>query len=409
MKKIYHFVVIFLLSVFIVFFLSNVLVSRYEKKARRELERNITLIIEAIQNRLQPFLGVENDKDLVYSVLQEVMDENNDLVCIEIRDSLEKTYLRVGEMTSCEKYMRFAKNIENKSKTWMLREKSSDVFMVYNTVLGVFGGEYHVFYVLRTRIFSPLYSLRFYFYLLALIFILMEFFSFILLGRFESKLAKYRETLISFEQASVLDRLAGSLAHEIKNPLFILSGNIELANIKEEDKKLLLSEIQRIRGIIERYGNVFKKDHSKRNCSPYDVLKDIEALFKMQFEKEDLSLSIECRRHISIEIPPDQFKQIAINLVLNALQAKSSICITCSLLKRDVLRIDFCSAGKRISTDIEKRMFEPYFSTKREGTGLGLFVAKTIVEGYGGKFFYEYKNNKNCFVIKVNAYENTDN
>lgn len=410
MKKKYPFIVIFLLSVIVIFFISNILVLRYERKARGELEKNIKFTIESIQSRLVPFLGIKDSRELLFPIVKEIMDEYPDLMCVEIKDSLKVPYFKMEKNKSCNNFeLLYAKNIKNNAQKWILKQKNSDVFIYTDTASGVFGGKYYIFYVLTTRIFTPLYSLRLYFNLLAAMFILMELITFILLWSLERKLARYRETLISFEQATVLDRLAGYLSHEIKNPLFVLSGNIELSELPEEDKKILLSEIKRIRGIVERYGNVFKRNSQKKYSSPCKVLKDIEGLFRMQFTRKGLSLSIECDINKNINIPVDQFKQIAINLILNALQARSSINIRCISSQDKLLRIFFCSSGEKIPHHIQKRMFEPYFSTKKEWTGLGLFVAKTIVEGYGGRLFYKYSENKNCFIVEVMLYEDTDN
>ncbi len=408
MRKTYPFVIAFLLSAVIVFSVANVLVLKYEKRARGELEKNVFLIIDAIQSRLQTFLDVENDRDLLSTVMREIMDENEDLVCVRILDSLHNPYFEIGKDNACSEYAKFCNNKRDKKKNiWIIKEKSGDVFVFYNTVYGVFGKRYGIFYVLKTHIFSPLYSLKLYFNVLAFLFLLMEFLSFLLLVKIENKLTRYRETLISFEQAVMLDRLAGSLAHEIKNPLFVLSGNIELSDLPESEKKLLLSEIKRIKGIVARYESVFKKTQ-KTWCEPDTVLKDIAKLFAAQFEKKGLFMNVSCEKSLSIEIPEDQFKQIAINLVMNALQANSPLEIRCYAESKGIVRIRFCSEGRKIPEDIRKRMFEPYFTTRKEGTGLGLFVAKTIAEGYGGKLNYEYDKGKNCFILEAVSNENTD-
>ena len=131
MRKTYPFVIAFLLSAVIVFSVANVLVLKYEKRARGELEKNVFLIIDAIQSRLQTFLDVENDRDLLSTVMREIMDENEDLVCVRILDSLHNPYFEIGKDNACSEYAKFCNNKRDKKKNQEMCLSFIILFMVY--------------------------------------------------------------------------------------------------------------------------------------------------------------------------------------------------------------------------------------------------------------------------------------
>ena len=134
----------------------------------------------------------------------------------------------------------------------------------------------------------------------------------------------------------------------------------------------------------------------------------IEHLFSAQFEKKGLSLKLDIGREYKLRIPFDDFKQVALNIVINALQARSSINIKAKR-ENGRVKIYFCTEGPEIPKEIQKRLFEPYFTTKKEGTGLGLFISKSLAEQSGGTLYYKYLKGQNCFILEVNVYENSDN
>ena len=99
--------------------------------------------------------------------------------------------------------------------------------------------------------------------------------------------------------------------------------------------------------------------------------------------------------HIPADLPPlvgvrDQLVQVFLNLILNAVDATENggqITISAKVLSGNI-RVEVADNGCGIDTGDAKRIFEPYFTTKRHGTGLGLFVSRKLVEEHGGRLAF---------------------
>jgi len=86
-------------------------------------------------------------------------------------------------------------------------------------------------------------------------------------------------------------------------------------------------------------------------------------------------------------IDPEKFQQVFLNLIFNAIQSiegKGAITIRADLDETDFLRIAIVDSGKGIPKDIMDKIFNPFFTTKEQGTGLGMAISKKIVEAHGG-------------------------
>ena len=390
----------------LVFLTGNLFVKKYESGARREVETSLLFTTRMIQNRIVPYLGLENTRDLLESIVGEVMDENPDLKCIGIYDTRGKSYFVGGDRRICKQYGK-ERMQDDYPRTLSNRIKGKDVVSIYYQSDDLFGNTYYILYVFKTGIFAPLYSLRLYFNLLFVLFLFSEIVLVYVTKKTDEKLARMRETLITMEQSFVMERLAGLLAHELKNPLFVISGNVEMSELPPEEKKVLMDEIIRMKSIIERYEGVMRKS-SKLSTDLQEAMNYILQLFGKQFEKKGLSLSAEIAYQGSLHIPFDDFKQIALNIVINALQAGVSLNIKVEK-EKDRIKIYFCSPGAPLPENIKRGLFEPYFTTKKEGTGLGLFISRNLARQNQGDLYYSYINGNNCFILEVKRYENTNN
>lgn len=217
----------------------------------------------------------------------------------------------------------------------------------------------------------------------------------------------------SVERLAEIGAMTGGLAHEIKNPLSTIGLNAQLlAEAIQElpigpDEKGRVSrrisslrrEVERLRGILTdflRYaGNI------KLELGPADlnsVVRELVDFFHPQAEIQGVrlrdSLSVE---PLDAELDAGQLKQAVLNLMLNAVQAmaamppehpKDLILRTeraSSAEGQDELRLHVIDTGPGIPPDKMERIFEPYFTTKAGGTGLGLPTARRLIEAHGGR------------------------
>ncbi len=201
------------------------------------------------------------------------------------------------------------------------------------------------------------------------------------------------------ERLAVLGPLAGGLAHEIKNPLSTMT--ITLGLLKEDlesDRgdlgkalrrvKVLEREVVRLEEILADFLQ-FAGRH-RLEMRPTDlngvVAEVLDFITPAALEKK-----IEVRHHLSRAVPPlpldrDRVKQALLNLVINAQEAmagRGEILVQTSV-RGGAVRVDVTDTGPGIPPDVLPRIWEAYWSSKRTGTGLGLPIARRIVEEHGG-------------------------
>jgi len=216
--------------------------------------------------------------------------------------------------------------------------------------------------------------------------------------------------LTSAEHVAFLSRLAGGLAHEIKNPLSTIS--INLALLEEEwgkpaagrnpsapeltpreqrslrRVKTLQREVSRMEHILEEFLNFARG--AQINRAPHDLALLLRELLEF-VEPEDASLGIRHHVELPVGVPlvmldEHAFKQAVINLLKNAREAMSSGGELIVRLRRDGnwAEITITDTGVGMSADALERCFDEYWSDKKGGTGLGLPTTRRIIEEHGG-------------------------
>jgi len=214
--------------------------------------------------------------------------------------------------------------------------------------------------------------------------------------------------------------LAGGLAHEIKNPLSTITLNLQL--LKEDwtapkttkerrtARKLhvLHKEVQRLTQTLEDFLRFARM--GELEPQPLDV-NDLAAEIAEFVEPELARASIELREQYASALPacladPRQLKQAILNLILNAQQAmpKGGELILRTSAGNDEVRIDVIDTGRGIAEELRDKVFGPFFSTKSDGTGLGLAVTRRIIEGHRGTVDFHSEPGKGTdFIIRLPA------
>ena len=199
--------------------------------------------------------------------------------------------------------------------------------------------------------------------------------------------------------------LSQELVHEIRNPLNSISLNLQLL---EEDlsgmQEDLQKRVRRIRGEVERLDQILTdfRRYAKLpplNLETADLAMLIEEVLDFN-EPESQRRNIEVVREIynlpPIQLDAMQFKQALLNLIINANQAMEDggkLMIRARSLNGQV-QIDVEDTGEGIPVDMKNQIFELFVSTKDDGTGVGLAIAKQIVEGHGGNIEVESQPNQ---------------
>src|SRR6266404_3048478 len=196
---------------------------------------------------------------------------------------------------------------------------------------------------------------------------------------------------IESERLNALTLLAAGVAHEIGNPLNSL--NIHLQLIEREARKLdgakgaelqesvevARSEINRLDSIISQFLRAIRPTRPQlRPENINTIVEEAVRFFALEIKDRDIVVEQELRSDLPVlELDRDQIKQAFYNVIKNSFEAMKS---------RGILRI---------RTDLdESRVFEPYFTTKTSGTGLGLLIVRRIVREHGGELSIESSEGK---------------
>ena len=193
-------------------------------------------------------------------------------------------------------------------------------------------------------------------------------------------------------RADAVGEMAASMAHEIGNPLNALSLNLQLLRRKypeEGDLTIAQRELGRLNGIIREFLGAFRP--AKAHLAPgfaADPLKDALAALKNVFEDRRIRVSLDLPRTMpAVAIDRAQMEQVFFNLMKNALEAMKDGGELTIEIKHDDMSVSvvFHDSGVGMSDEALAHLFEPYRTTKKKGTGLGLMISRRIVAAHGGE------------------------
>ena len=210
-------------------------------------------------------------------------------------------------------------------------------------------------------------------------------------------------------RADAVGEMAASMAHEIGNPLNALSLNLQLLKRKypeETDLAIAQRELERLNGIIREFLGAFRpaKAHLAPGCAA-DPLKDALAALKNVFEDRRIRVALDLPSTMpAVALDRAQMEQVFFNLMKNALEAmKDGGELAIEIVHDDTsVSVVFRDSGAGMSDETLARLFEPYRTTKRKGTGLGLMISRRIVAAHGGEIAVASEAGKGTtFMVKL--------
>jgi signal transduction histidine kinase len=209
------------------------------------------------------------------------------------------------------------------------------------------------------------------------------------------------------EKLASLGTLAAGVAHEIRNPLtaikfrlFSLRNSLPPEFPAHEDAGVIGNEIGRLDRIVKDFLQFARPSDPEAVRVPAErILQEVHALLAPELEKLAIQLRLETDATTWIHADVQQLKQVLINLVQNAADSigrdggirlgvrPDTVALAGRSRPAAILRVT--DTGKGIPPEVQKRLFDPFFSTKEGGTGLGLAIAARIVEKHGGLLRYQ--------------------
>ena len=224
------------------------------------------------------------------------------------------------------------------------------------------------------------------------------------------------EQLRRTERLSALGELSAILAHEIRNPLGSIRGTAEIlkddfrpGDRKYEFLEILVKETDRLNRVVEDFLQLARPLHVEREtCDLMAGLGEVVALVAPEAATRGVRLVFTPADITPVHGDPEKLKQAFLNLILNGIQATArggTLTITAARIADGeeafpFVEISFADTGVGMEQDVLARIFEPFYTTKEGGTGLGLAVTQRIVESHGGKVEVESEKGKGT-VFKV--------
>jgi two-component system sensor histidine kinase PilS (NtrC family) len=212
-----------------------------------------------------------------------------------------------------------------------------------------------------------------------------------------------------------LGRLTASIAHEVRNPLGAISHACQLLNesstLLNQEKRLLdiiLTHTQRVNAIIQNMLELSRHRHSiPEVLDTKSWLEEFRIRFSNSY-REPIDIAVRVNPEATaIRFNPGQLEQLLTNLCDNGLRyshkqtGKYTLAIEVSQLDHSQIPVlDVIDYGPGPGAEQEEQVFEPFYTTEPNGTGLGLFICKEICEANQARiFFRRTQNNESCFRI----------
>lgn len=209
-----------------------------------------------------------------------------------------------------------------------------------------------------------------------------------------TSLRRMQEQVERAERLAALGRLAAGLAHEMRNPLGSISGSLEIirdgANLDDDERRLIkinLTELGRLADLVTQMLELARPRPPRRSILDLSQLvSDIVEALRTSAEVEEIAFHLDLPPELETLADPGQMRQLVWNLLRNAVQASpaGSVVRVRAAPSAGSIVLEIEDEGTGIASDEVERVFEPFFSTKRGGIGMGLAICKQVVVGHGG-------------------------
>jgi signal transduction histidine kinase len=218
------------------------------------------------------------------------------------------------------------------------------------------------------------------------------------------------------EKMAAVGSLAAGIAHEINNPIGVITSRVELMLMEAREQGLPPGVTRDLQVIEKHAGRVAKitqgllsfSRHAPWKLTDMDVNQVVEEallLVEKQLTKERITL----KKHLAPGLPkiagsPNHLEQVLVNLLTNAREAMADggMILVESRRAHEMIEIRVADTGPGIPPEVMARIFDPFFTTKEEGTGLGLSISYGIVRDHGGTITIESRpGGGSIFIVQL--------
>jgi two-component system NtrC family sensor kinase len=227
--------------------------------------------------------------------------------------------------------------------------------------------------------------------------------------------------LVKSEKLAAIGQLTASVAHEINNPIAVMQGNLDLirhelgpaADPVRGEFRLLDEQIERMRLIVTQLLQYARPTEFAGYVDQQDVNQvaaDCLVLVGHLLQQRGIRVEQDYRARARAGINRQELQQVIINLMINAVQAMPDKgCLTLRTLDwvGDTTGttlgaiVEVADTGPGLSPAVLERLFSPFFTTKNDGNGLGLWISQGLVERYGGRLEADNRTDEQGAVFRL--------
>ncbi len=232
-----------------------------------------------------------------------------------------------------------------------------------------------------------------------------------------TELERLRTELVNVERLSLVGQMAASITHEIRNPMAVVRGFLQLMKEKSPDSldhyyRIVMEELDRANGIINDFLSLAQNRISeKEQWHLHQIINDLSPLLWADANLRGQTIELLLDERVpKLHLNAKEIKQVLLNLARNGMEAmeeKGKLTIQTRFRESDnMVELIVRDTGVGMSESRLERLFEPFFTTKAKGTGLGLALCLSIVERHGGKIDVESEEGKGTtFIISLPLHE----
>ena len=228
------------------------------------------------------------------------------------------------------------------------------------------------------------------------------------------ELERTRHQLLSEEKLAAIGRLSRALAHEIRNPVAMISSSLATAMRTDQDEAERAemfaiaakeaSRLERLTTDFLVYARPRAPQFARADLS--DMLNYTATVARAHAANRGVAIDVAAQRDLEADLDPSQIQQALLNLLINAVDAcgrGDAVCLTAEKNgNKGAIRIDVVDPVGPIPERTVARIFEPLFTTKQGGNGLGLAIARNIVRAHGGEIMLRTNQpGRVCFSIEL--------
>jgi PAS domain S-box-containing protein len=242
--------------------------------------------------------------------------------------------------------------------------------------------------------------------------------------RAEHALRAAQDDSARWSRTMSMAEMAASIAHELKQPLTALMTQAQVcrrwlraepmnADRAAHAAENLVRESARASAVVDRVRSLFsEKDAIREPTDINSVISEVVLLLRDEAVRRGVNIRLELGADIPrVQADPLQIQQLLLNLIVNAMEATSETGSEGEVILRsefdglDRVTISVIDNGAGISEQVRERMFDPFFSTKQRGTGIGLSICRSIVEAHDGRIWVESLEQGTAFHVVLGERE----